>query len=162
MGDTVQPGRDKTDAPGNQPSDGCDALSVSVSGRHTVREAAQQVLAAWDDTDLTRPAMTQAIGAMRAALTPARPKRSSSAAPRQPRPNTKRAQVLALLRRADGATVAQVVEATGWATHTVRGFLAAVKKTGIPIEVLSRVRQVGPGKEGAKGSYTIYRIVEAN
>ncbi len=24
------------------------------------------------------------------------------------------------------------------------------------------VRQVGPGKEGAKGSYTVYRIAEMN
>jgi hypothetical protein len=27
--------------------------------------------------------------------------------------------------------------------------------------VHERVRQVGPGKEGAKGSYTVYRIAEA-
>ena len=70
--------------------------------------------------------------------------------------------MLALLRRPEGATVAQIAEATGWAPHTVRGFFAGLKKRqGITVEVLERVRQVGPGKQGAKGSYTVYRIAEA-
>ena len=43
----------------------------------------------------------------------------------------------------------------------MRGFLAGLAKKGMRVEVLERVRQVGPGKEGAKGSYTIYRIAEA-
>ena len=69
--------------------------------------------------------------------------------------------VLALLRRNQGATVAQVVDATGWARHTVHGFFAGLKKTGLQIEVLERVRQVGPGKQGGARSYTIYRAAEA-
>ena len=81
--------------------------------------------------------------------------------PRQPRPDTKRANVLALLRRPEGATVAQVADATGWATHTVRGFFVGLKKAGTPVDVLERVRQVGAGKESAKGSYTVYRVAEA-
>ena len=40
----------------------------------------------------------------------------------------------------------------------VRGFFAGLKKKGIDVAVLERVRQVGPNKEGAKGSFTIYRI----
>ena len=54
-----------------------------------------------------------------------------------------------------------MIEATGWAPHTVRGFLAGLAKKGITVTVLDRVRQVGPGKEGAKGSYTVCRVVEA-
>ncbi|MBW8271112.1 DUF3489 domain-containing protein [Caldovatus sp. SYSU G05006] len=81
------------------------------------------------------------------------------AAPRRPREGTKQEQVLAMLRRPEGATVAQIAEATGWAPHTVRGFFAGLKKRqGIAVEVLERVRQVGPNKEGARGSYTVYRI----
>jgi len=52
-----------------------------------------------------------------------------------------------------------VIDATGWQSHTVRGFLAGLKRKGIEVEVLERVRQVGPNKQGAKGSYSIYRIV---
>jgi hypothetical protein len=66
-----------------------------------------------------------------------------------------------MLRRAEGATVAQIMDVTGWAPHTVRGFLAGLARKGIAIEVLERVRQVGPGKQGAKGSFTVYRIAEA-
>jgi hypothetical protein len=64
-----------------------------------------------------------------------------------------------MLRRPEGATVAQIAEATGWAQHTVRGFFAGLKKRqGIEVQVLERVRMVGPNREGAKGSYSIYRI----
>ena len=59
-----------------------------------------------------------------------------------------------------GATVAQISETTGWAAHTVRGFFAGLKKKGVAVAVLERVRQVGPNKAGAKGSYSIYRIVD--
>jgi len=31
----------------------------------------------------------------------------------------------------------------------------------VTVEVLERVRQVGPNQQGAKGSYSIYRIAEA-
>ena len=63
-----------------------------------------------------------------------------------------------MLRRAEGTTVAQISEATGWANHTVRGFLAGLKKKGIQVATLERVRMVGPNREGAKGSFTIYQV----
>ena len=67
-----------------------------------------------------------------------------------------------MLRRHEGATVAQLADATGWQAHTVRGFFAGLKRRqGISIVAAERVRQVGPSKEGAKGSYTIYRVAEA-
>jgi len=69
--------------------------------------------------------------------------------------------VLALLRREEGATIAQICEATGWQQHTVRGFFAGLKKRqGISVIAAERIRQVGPNKEGANGSYSIYRITE--
>ena len=59
------------------------------------------------------------------------------------------------------ATVAQIAEATGWAPHTVRGFFAGLKRKGVEVAVLERVRQLGPDKEGAKGGYTVYRVAGA-
>ena len=76
--------------------------------------------------------------------------------PRKPREGTKQQTVLALLRRPEGASIAQIVAATAWAQHTVRGFLANLKRKGITVEVLERVRQVGPCSTGTKGSYSIY------
>jgi hypothetical protein len=129
--------------------------------RANLRDAAAAVLAAWDDganreTDIIA-ALDGPAGAFRAALTgkPPRALRERDA----PRKRTKQEQVLAMLRRPAGATVAQIAETTGWAPHTVRGFFAGLKKRqGIEVQVLERVRQVGPNKEGAKGSFTIYHI----
>jgi hypothetical protein len=39
------------------------------------------------------------------------------AAPRKSRDGTKQAQLIAMLRRPEGATIAQIVEATGWQPH---------------------------------------------
>ena len=53
------------------------------------------------------------------------------------------------------------MDATGWQQQTVRGFFAGLQKKGVTVGVLERVRQVGPGKAGAEGSYTIDRVEEA-
>jgi hypothetical protein len=50
----------------------------------------------------------------------------------------------------------------GWAPRTDRGFLAALAKKGIMVEVLDRVRQIGPNGLGTKGSYTVYHIETTN
>jgi hypothetical protein len=43
---------------------------------------------------------------------------------------TKSAQVVGLLRRAQGATLAELVEATGWLPHTTRAALTGLRKKG--------------------------------
>ena len=78
--------------------------------------------------------------------------------PRAPRAGTKHEAILALLRRPEGATIAQIMETTSWQSHTARGFLAGLKKKGVQVDVLERVRQVGSGNNGARGPYTIYRV----
>jgi hypothetical protein len=77
-------------------------------------------------------------------------------APRKPREGTKQEQVLAMLRRPEGATVVEIADATAWNSNTVRGFFAGLKKKGHVVEVRDRIRQVGPNKTGAKGSFTVY------
>jgi hypothetical protein len=127
--------------------------------RTALRDAATALLVAWD-AGPERSALPGSIETLKAALSHSRatrPPRDPSA-PRHPREGTKQQAVLTLLRRDGGATNAQVIEATGWAQHTVRGFLAGLKKKGHAVEVLKRVRQAGPGAQGAKGSYSIYRV----
>ena len=55
---------------------------------------------------------------------------------RKIREGTKQALVIEMLRRPEGATVAEIIEATAWASHSVRGFLAGTlkKKLGLMIE----------------------------
>ena len=114
-----------------------------------------------NDTDRRYPKdpIARAMDMLRNALS--RRGTRATGAPRKPREGTKQEVVLAMLRRPEGATVAQIAEATGWAQHTVRGFFAGMKKRqGITVEIAERIRQVGPNKQGAKGSYTVYRVAE--
>lgn len=135
----------------------------AATPRASLRDAATAVLAAWDDeanreTDIIG-ALDGPMQALRAALAGTAPRATrATGAPRKPREGTKQDAVLALLRRPEGATVAQISEATTWAAHTVRGFFAGLKKKGIQVEAIERVRMVGPNKEGARGSYTVYQV----
>src|SRR5205823_4852291 len=77
-----------------------------------------------------------------------RPRQSASS----PKPrSSKQAEVIALLRRPEGATIADVVAATGWQPHTVRGLFSGTlkKKLGLTL-----------GSEREENGRT-YHIVEA-
>lgn len=52
-----------------------------------------------------------------------------------PTPHTKSEIVLALLRRAEGASGAELAKATDWQMHSVRGFLSGTirKKLSLPL-----------------------------
>jgi hypothetical protein len=51
------------------------------------------------------------------------------------RQGSKAAQVVAMLQRDNGATLAEIMEKMGWQKHTVRGFMAgAMKKAGYTVE----------------------------
>ena len=142
------------------------ALAAPVATpRADLRDAAAAILAAWDDEANRESDMIGALDAPMEALRTLLAGKTARVArepgePRKPREGTKQEQVLAMLRRPEGATVAQIAEATGWAQHTVRGFFAGLKKKGHAVEVKSRERMVGPNKTGAKGSFTIYALAE--
>jgi len=65
------------------------------------------------------------------------------------RDNSKQAQVIAMLMRPEGATIAQICEATGWKQHTVRGTFAGAFKKKLGLEITST-------KES--GGQRLYRI----
>jgi Protein of unknown function (DUF3489) len=64
---------------------------------------------------------------------------------RQPRSRegTKEALLIALLRRPEGATIAQAIEATGWQPHTVRGAISGALKKKRGLEVTSAKNEAG-------------------
>jgi hypothetical protein len=52
--------------------------------------------------------------------------------PRKARENTKQAALIAMLRADKGATIPEIMQPTGWLSHTVRGALAGtLKKRGL-------------------------------
>ncbi|CUH17961.1 hypothetical protein JSE7799_00418 [Jannaschia seosinensis] len=56
---------------------------------------------------------------------------------RKPREGTKQAQLIAMLRAPEGATIDEIVAATGWQPHTVRGAFAGALKKKLGLEVTS-------------------------
>jgi hypothetical protein len=68
--------------------------------------------------------------------------------PKGTREGSKTAQMVAMLQRNNGATLAEPMNKMGWQKHTVRGFMAsAMKKAGYNVESF----------KSAKGDRT-YRI----
>lgn len=65
------------------------------------------------------------------------------------RADTKQAQIIAMLKRPEGASIAEIVAATSWQAHTARGAISGAikKKLGLPIAA-----------EKVEGRGTVYRI----
>lgn len=59
---------------------------------------------------------------------------------KQPKKQPKSATVMRMLSRGNGATVAEIVKATGWKEHSCRAFLTGVRKTA---ELLKEQRPDG-------------------
>jgi len=84
------------------------------------------------------------VGSQGAAVGPkrGRPDRRTSKKekPATARDGSKKAEVLTLLRRKEGATLQDLMASTGWQAHSVRGFLSGAlgKKMGLPVESAKR------------------------
>lgn len=82
---------------------------------------------------------------------------ATSPDPEAPRPvairaGTKQAEIIALIQRPEGASIAEIVEATGWLAHSARGLISGAlkKKLGLPIAVQK--------VEGRGSVYTLKRV----
>ena len=67
----------------------------------------------------------------------AKPTEDPAPKPRTPREGTKQATLIAMLRAPDGATIAEIMDATGWQSHTVRGAMSGALKKKLGLEVTS-------------------------
>jgi len=79
---------------------------------------------------------------------------AKAAAPKPPtqRVGTKQAMLIALLQRPEGASIAEIVEATGWMRHTARAVISGVLKKKLALPVTS-------GKVDGRG--TVYKLETA-
>lgn len=103
------------------------------------------------------PADTERRGSVQ--TSPETPKRSkrkagskSDPVPASVRPGTKLALLIAMLGRDGGATIPEIVAATGWQRHSVRGAISGTLKKKLGLAVASDTEE-GRGR--------IYRIAQA-
>ena len=73
--------------------------------------------------------------------------------------NSKQALVIEMLKRTEGATIAQISEATSWQPHTVRGTFAGALKKKLGLTIVSEKIEGPAGTPGA--GQRLYRIAEA-
>ena len=67
------------------------------------------------------------------------------------RKGTKKAQLIAMLTAADGASINEIIAVTGWRSHTARGVISGVLRKKLGLTILS-------GKEDGRGR--VYRIID--
>ncbi|MGZ3249346.1 MAG: DUF3489 domain-containing protein [Croceibacterium sp.] len=67
--------------------------------------------------------------------------------PKPAKPASKSSRVLHMLQRPEGATIAQIVKATGWLPHTTRAALTGLKKKGHQVT-----------SEKVEGEERVYRV----
>ena len=83
-----------------------------------------------DASNATDPEIEAAVTAIEAKA------RAEAKTPRT-RENSKQAQVIAMLKRPEGATIPQICEATNWQAHTVRGTFSGAFKKKLGLTILS-------------------------
>lgn len=69
--------------------------------------------------------------------------------PQRQNGNSKQQALVDLLIRAEGATIAQIVAATNWQAHSVRGVISGVLKKKLGLHIVS---------EKSKGGERVYQI----
>ena len=77
--------------------------------------------------------------------------RAGQATSRKGHADSKQDKIIELLRRAQGATIAAIMKATGWQPHSVRGFFAGTVRKKLKLKLVS---------EKTDG-HRIYRIISA-
>jgi hypothetical protein len=114
-------------------------LIITAAGVEAIGIEPATVPCALDTNSAGEPALGAPTGADAAPEKPTRkghgtrapeaPTGADSAPARKQRDGTKEALLIEMLRRKEGATIPQIVDALGWQPHTVRGaFAGALKK----------------------------------
>lgn len=80
------------------------------------------------------PATTKGHATKETTAKPAAKSVAPAVAVKAPREGTAKATVLAMIQRKGGASIDEIMAATGWQKHTVRGFISvAPRKAGLVV-----------------------------
>ncbi len=104
------------------------------------KTAVKRIWAAIQKLDAPTPQETAPAAPQAADVAPKRAKATKAAKTKEgasvPREFSKKAIVLEMLRRKEGASLAEIAKATEWQAHSIRGFIsgAITKKMGLKVE----------------------------
>ncbi len=130
-------------AAAKRPDGNIEPLPASLKGgarQKVIEGLANRKLAVWQsDTWVLTDAGYTAVGRTRPQPAtdvapgiedaPSAPTVAKDAKPRRTREGSKQSTILGLLGKREGTTLAELMEATGWQAHSVRGTLSIIGKT---------------------------------
>jgi hypothetical protein len=117
----------------NESTDSTQAAAVAEQGAHVARELASSKKGASQKKGAPKGQKTAKGAKTKAGKKAAKPARTKEAS--APRAESKGAKIIDMIGRAKGATLAEIMKATDWQAHSVRGFIStAAKKHRIKIE----------------------------
>jgi hypothetical protein len=136
---------------------GAEVWRESDDGRTTlvITDVGLQAIGVTPESEAEAAAAVNAKTRQKKSRRAARPKaiaNPETTAPPSVRPGTKLALLIDLLRASNGASIDEIVAATGWQAHSVRGAISGTLKKKLGLTVASE-KQDGRGR--------VYRITEA-
>ncbi len=137
LGIELEDGGERQEHVGGAPPNGSGAVRVTADER----------------AETPVPAGTGGVGANAGTGEPTKaaapPTNAAAGQVRKSRPDTKQARLVAMLQSPDGASLDEIVTATGWQTHTVRGAIAGALKKKLGLTVTS---------DKVEGRGRVYRV----
>ena len=113
------------------------ALKLTAAGaKATVDDTAEPEDAGEESDALAKPGQAAILSKLDAKdARPAEATEPGPSGPSAPRGGSKLARVIALLERDRGATIAELIAATGWLAHTTRAALTGLRKRGYAVAI---------------------------